>query len=688
MPTYSSNEKENLSQNPNRLLAGAVKPRRDKLPADSPLLKWGSDLTEDATNGLVRDTFGQDDTISKMIQVLIRSEKNNPILVGLPGTGKSAAVGALAHRINRGEVPDQLLACRIVIINLALLVAGTKYRGELEERAKTLVEIAKKDPNLVYFIDEAHTIIKAGAAEGALDIANILKPAMSRNEIRVIMATTEDEYKKHFEKDEALDRRTELVESPEPTQGVVAKILKFVRTRLEKHHGLSIDDKALIEVYRIAERFIKPIKHKYQPDVSITLADKTCAYVREVRSVTPELRKAYRELHEVEFELIDAERLRDLASINKLHAQARALAEKIAIHAQIPGPPEARIVTVSDVAHAANFWHGIPLGQLSEDESKKVLRLGTNIKTRVIGQDDPIDNIVAAIHESRALGGDPNRPVGSFLFLGPTGVGKTETARALAEFLFDDERAFTKIDMSEFMEKHSVSKLIGAPPGYVGYEEGGQLTNAVAKRPFSVILLDEIEKAHEEIFPILLQVMEDGVLTDGLGNKVDFKNCVLIMTSNLGCGSLRRNGGTFGTRPGQKSEEDNNSSVKAKILKAVNEKFSPEFLGRLDGVEVFNQFTDEVVKLIIEQKLTELNVYLSSKRLTMKFATSIKEMLFSKGYDRKSGVRSLRTTIKKLLRQPIAPRVLAGEFGEGDTILADLDKEGKVTLQKETASAA
>jgi ATP-dependent Clp protease ATP-binding subunit ClpB len=697
------------------------------------LEKYGRDLTQAARQGKLDPVIGRDDEIRRVIQVLSRRTKNNPVLIGEPGVGKTAIVEGLAQRIVAGDVPESLKNKRVVALDMGALIAGAKYRGEFEDRLKAVLkEISEAQGEIILFIDEMHTIVGAGAAEGAVDAANLLKPMLARGELRCVGATTLDEYRKHVEKDPALERRFQPILVGEPSVDDTIAILRGLKERYEVHHGVRIQDSALVAAAVLSHRYIAD---RFLPDKAIDLVDEAASRLRiEIDSMPQEIDVVERRIRQLEIERealkketdrASAERLakleeeladlREQASAMKAHWQAEkeiitairetkqeienARAEEQAAEREGDLGKAAEIrygrmlelqkkldrlnaelaelqstqkmlkeeVDEEDIAEVVSKWTGIPVSKLMEGELQKLVQMESRLRQRVVGQDQALEAVSNAVRRARAGLQDPNRPIGSFMFLGPTGVGKTELARALAEFLFDDERAMTRLDMSEFMEKHSVARLIGAPPGYVGYEEGGYLTEAVRRRPYSVILFDEIEKAHPDVFNILLQILDDGRLTDGQGRTVDFKNTVIIMTSNLGSGWL--------SDPTIGREE-----AVRRVMDAVREHFRPEFLNRIDEMVVFNTLTSEHIRAIVEIQLGHLRERLAARGLTLEVTDAAKERLAAEGFDPAYGARPLKRVIQKRLQDPLAIKVLQGEFREGDRVVVDVDDSGEFTF--------
>ncbi|MGQ9675246.1 MAG: ATP-dependent chaperone ClpB [Chloroflexota bacterium] len=705
------------------------------------LEKYGRDLTDLARKGKLDPVIGRDEEIRRVIQVLSRRTKNNPVLIGEPGVGKTAIVEGLAQRIIRGDVPEGLKNRRIVALDLGALVAGSKYRGEFEERLKAVLkEIQQSEGEIVLFIDELHTVVGAGAAEGAMDASNMLKPMLARGELHCIGATTLDEYRKHIEKDAALERRFQPVLVGEPTVEDTISILRGLRERYEVHHGVKIKDAALVSAAVLSHRYISD---RFLPDKAIDLIDEAASRLRmEIDSRPAELDEVERRKMQLEIEREALRKETDAASKERLAKLEKELADlkeqSQALSAQWQREKEgiqrirqlkeqieqARLdieraeraadleraaqlkygtmielekqlrqqeqelaelqreqkmlkeeVDEEDVAEVVSKWTGVPVSKLMEGEIQKLLRMEENLHRRVVGQHEAINAVANAIRRARAGLQDPNRPLGSFIFLGPTGVGKTELARALAEFLFDDEQAMIRVDMSEYMEKHTVSRLIGAPPGYVGYEEAGQLTEAVRRRPYSVVLFDEIEKAHPDVLNVLLQILDDGRLTDGHGRKVDFKNVVIIMTSNLG--------GQWIVDLGPDQEKE----IRRRVMEALRAHFRPEFLNRIDEVIIFHSLSMEHIKEIVEIQLRNLKKRLAERKIDLELTEAGKEYLANAGYDPAYGARPLKRVIQREVLDPLALKVLAGEFVEGDTVIMDTQHGDIVFTRRERVEA-
>ncbi|HEX5746883.1 MAG TPA: ATP-dependent chaperone ClpB [Archangium sp.] len=708
------------------------------------LEKYGRDLTEAARSGKLDPVIGRDEEIRRCIQVLSRRTKNNPVLIGEPGVGKTAIVEGLARRIIDGDVPEGLKNKRLVTLDLGAMVAGAKYRGEFEERLKAVLkEVADAAGEIILFIDELHTLVGAGKAEGAMDAGNMLKPALARGELHCIGATTLDEYRKHIEKDAALERRFQPVMVGEPSVHDTISILRGLKERYEVHHGVRIQDSALVSAANLSNRYISD---RFLPDKAIDLVDEACSRLRiEIDSMPTEIDDIRRKMNQLEIEREGLRKETDPHSVERLGKIEKELAElnerftglkahwdseKKAIagireqkeklekakndqaaaerqgdfnkaaeikYGVVPGlekeiaQQNAKLaelqkshkflkeeVDAEDIAAVVGKWTGIPVSKLMEGEVQKLVHMEDRLANRVIGQRSAIEAVSNAVRRARSGLQDPNRPIGSFIFLGPTGVGKTETAKALAEFLFDDDSAMVRIDMSEYMEKHSVARLVGAPPGYVGYEEGGQLTEAVRRRPYTVVLFDEIEKAHPDVFNMLLQILDEGRLTDSQGRTVDFKNTVLIMTSNIGSQALQE---------GMQGKEELDEATREDVLGILRQHFRPEFLNRVDEVILFEPLRKKDIRRIVELQVARLQKLLSDKRLTLELTEKAQDVLSDRGYDPTYGARPLKRAIQKYLMDPLALKVLGGEFLPGDHIVVDAGKDG-LTFGKGQAKAA
>ena len=642
------------------------------------LADFGTDLNESAKQGKIDPVIGRDTEIQRVIQILSRRTKNNPVLIGEPGVGKTAIAEGLAQRIVNGNVPEILRNKRIISLSISSMLAGAKYRGEFEERLKKAIDEVQEHDDMIIFIDEIHTLVGAGATEGAMDAANILKPALARGGFQVIGATTLDEYKKHIEKDAALERRFQPVQVGEPNEEDALEILKGLRDRYEAFHKAKITDEALKAAVTLSSRYITD---RFLPDKAIDVVDEAASKVRmKVFSAAPDVKALEDRLNAVKKEKEAAVTSQDFEKAAKLRDEEQALVKEIDDKKSVAKEESDQklIVTEEDIAAVVAQWTGIPVAKIGEEESETLLHLEDELHKRVIGQDDAVTAVAKAVRRARAGLKDPKRPIGSFLFLGPTGVGKTELARALASSLFGDESAMIRLDMSEYMEKHTVSRLVGAPPGYVGYEEGGQLTDAVRRKPYSVILLDEVEKAHADFFNILLQVLDDGRLTDSQGRTVDFRNTVIIMTSNLGAKALHKNSTELGFLAPKKAESHaQNTKVidfkeaKKSVLDAVKRHFRPEFLNRIDEMIVFHPLTEEDLTKIVTILMSDVIKRLGERDLQLEITPEAMKLLVKEGSDFTMGARPLKRAIQRLIEDPVSDLILKGEAIAGKTIKAD-----------------
>ena len=644
----------------------------------------GINLTDAARAGKLDPVIGREKEIERVIQILGRKTKNNPALIGEPGVGKTAIAEGLAHRIVAGDVPDILLNKRVLTLDIGSLVAGTKYRGEFEERLKKIIEELRNTNDAVLFIDELHTLVGAGAAEGAIDAANILKPPLARGELQCIGATTLDEYRKYIERDAALERRFQPVMVEEPTMEQAVEILMGIRERYEQHHKVTITDDAVKAAVDLSIRYITD---RHLPDKAIDLIDEASSRVRlRHASAPPPLREAQRELERVTKEkdaAINAQEYENAAKLRESEAEVRERVDSLRETWQASVAGDAPTVDEEEIAQIVAMWTGIPVTRISEAESERLLHMEDALHQRVIGQQEAIDIVAKAVRRARAGLKDPKRPIGSFIFLGPTGVGKTELAKALAEFMFGSEDSLIKIDMSEFMERHNVSRLVGAPPGYVGFDEGGQLTEAVRRKNYAVVLLDEVEKAHPEVFNILLQILEDGQLTDAKGRRVDFRNCIIIMTSNLGARQLQT-GVSLGFRAVDDTdaarEQNSYDIMREKVQAELKTNFRPEFLNRIDATVVFRSLTVDEIRQIVDLMLQRVREQLKAQDLKLEVSQDAKDHLIKLGWDPAYGARPMRRVIQNLIEDVLAEHLLLGRYEPGTTIVVDRGEESVLDI--------
>jgi len=652
------------------------------------LQKYARDLTEFARQGKLDPVIGRDEEIKRVMQILTRRTKNNPVIVGEAGVGKTAIAEGLAQKIVADDVPDSLKGRRVVALDMGALIAGSKFRGEFEERLKAVMdEVRQAQGEIILFIDEIHTVVGAGAAEGAVDASNMLKPALAHGELQCIGATTLDEYRKFIEKDKALERRLQPVFIDEPSVEATVEMLRGLRPRYEAHHKIKISDQALEAAARLSQRYISD---RYLPDKAIDLIDEAASKLRiDTESAPPEVKSLEQRIKQLNNEEEAASQRQDYQRAAQLKSERLRLEAEYnqAKSNWLQREKIDEVVDEDDIAQLISKWTGIPVSQMLEGEAEKLVHMEERIHERLINQEEAVAAISEAIRRSRAGLKDPRRPIGSFMFLGPTGVGKTELARTLAWFLFNDENAMVRLDMSEYQERHTVSRLIGAPPGYVGYEEGGQLTEAVRRRPYRVILLDEIEKAHPDVFNTLLQILDDGRLTDGHGRTVDFKNSVVIMTSNVGVELIRRDM-TMGFVPakgGPKARQRSYEDMKEKVMSEVKKTFRPEFINRLDEIIVFHELTEEQIRSIVDLMVKDLQKRLAERKLGVELTEKAKAWLAKEGYDPVYGARPLRRAIERYVENPLSTKLLLGEFSPGDTVIVSL-KNNSLTFTAKAAS--
>ncbi|MTJ49529.1 ATP-dependent Clp protease ATP-binding subunit [Dolichospermum sp. UHCC 0259] len=656
---------------------------RTKTPT---LDEFGSNLTQMAIDNKLDPVVGRAKEIERVIQILGRRTKNNPVLIGEPGVGKTAIAEGLASRIASKDIPDILEDKRVVTLDIGLLVAGTKYRGEFEERLKKIMDEIRSAGNVILVIDEVHTLIGAGAAEGAIDAANILKPALARGELQCIGATTLDEYRKHIERDAALERRFQPVMVGEPSVDETIEILYGLRDRYEAHHKLKISDEALVAAAKLSDRYISD---RFLPDKAIDLMDEAGSRVRLINSQLPPAAKELdKELRQILKEKDDAVRSQDFDRAGELRDREMEIKAEIRTIAQTKsngasGDGVEPVVTEEDIAHIVASWTGVPVNKLTESESEKLLHMEDTLHQRLIGQEDAVKAVSRAIRRARVGLKNPNRPIASFVFSGPTGVGKTELAKSLASYFFGSEEAMIRLDMSEYMERHTVSKLIGSPPGYVGYNEGGQLTEAVRRRPYTVVLFDEIEKAHPDVFNMLLQILEDGRLTDAKGRTVDFKNTLLILTSNIGSKVIEKGGSGIGFDFAEDANESQYNRIRSLVNEELKQYFRPEFLNRLDEIIVFRQLNKLEVTQIAEIMLKEVFGRLTEKGIVLEVTDRFKDRLITEGYSPSYGARPLRRAIMRLLEDSLAEEILSGRIKDGDTAIVDVDENGIVQVSSQ-----
>ena len=650
------------------------------------LEQFGRDLTELAKQNKIDPVIGRQKEIERVVQILSRRTKNNPCLIGEPGVGKTAIAEGLALKITNGEVPELLKNKRIIALDLTGMVAGTKYRGDFEERIKTALDEVRKAGDVILFIDEIHTLIGAGSAEGAVDAANILKPSLARGEIQVIGATTLDEYRKHIEKDAALARRFQPVTVGEPTEEEAVEILRGLRDKYEAHHKVKITDDAINAAVKMSARYISD---RYLPDKAIDLVDEAASRVRlNAFTAPPDLKAMEDQLKSLSDEKAAAVNTQDFERAAKLRDQEKELSEKLAEQKKLWEEKNSRStgeVTSREIAEIVSSWTGIPVAKISEEESQRLLHLEEELHRRIVGQDEAVSAVARAIRRSRVGLKDPRRPIGSFIFLGPTGVGKTELSKALAEAMFGDEDAMIRLDMSEYMEKHTVSRLVGSPPGYVGYDEGGQLTEKVRRKPYSVVLFDEIEKAHPDVFNMLLQILDDGFLTDSQGRRVDFRNCVIIMTSNVGArlitDKISSLGFSVAEEDGDQREKNENEKIRKEVMNELKKTFKPEFLNRIDEIVVFNRLNKDDIREISERLLSGLKERVKSLEISITFDSSAIDAIADEGFDPVYGARPLRRAIQSKIEDELSEQMLSGKVQAGSSYVC-VYRDGKFVFEQ------
>jgi len=654
------------------------------------LQKYGRDLTQFARQGKLDPVIGRDDEIKRVMQILTRRTKNNPVIIGEAGVGKTAIAEGLAQKIVADDVPDSLKGRKVVALDMGALVAGSKFRGEFEERLKAVMdEVRQSQGEIILFIDEMHTVVGAGAAEGAIDASNMLKPALAHGELQCVGATTLDEYRRFIEKDKALERRLQPVFLSEPSIEATIEMLQGLRPRYEAHHKIKISDGALEAAAKLSQRYVSD---RYLPDKAIDLIDEAASKLRiDTESAPPEVKSLEQRLKQLTNEEEAASQRGDYEHATRIKTERLRLEEQYN-HAKQDWLQKEKIdgvVDEEDIAQLISKWTGIPVSQMLEGEAEKLLHMEERIHDRLVNQEEAVTAVSEAIRRGRTGLKDPRRPIGSFIFLGPTGVGKTELARTLAQFLFDDENAMVRLDMSEYQEKHTVSRLIGAPPGYIGYDEGGQLTEAVRRRPYRVILLDEIEKADPEVFNSLLQILDDGRLTDGHGRVVDFKNTIVIMTSNVGVELIKRDMtmGFAAQKDEAKTQQQSYEKMREKVMVELKKTFRPEFINRLDEIIVFHELTEEQLESIVNLLVKDLQKRLAERKLEIELTDKAKSWLVKAGYDPVFGARPLRRAIERYVESPLSTRLLRGEFGQGDTIIVDRGDDGLNFNTKKVAKA-